>query len=197
MSDIQQEKERIRRRMKRVVGAKSHDERAEAGRKIAESLRETSQWQQARTVFAFLSLPDEPDTGYIIASARADGKRIAAPVTNPERGTMTFYPLRLGEELGTGAYGIHEPSTTEGPLAPSPWTLILVPGRAFDLAGRRVGRGGGYYDRYLGRLRTGCTLVGCCYQAQLVEEVPTTKHDRPVDLVVTEAGAGRCRRDSG
>jgi 5-formyltetrahydrofolate cyclo-ligase len=67
--------------------------------------------------------------------------------------------------------------------------LVLVPGLAFDPQGRRLGFGGGYYDRFLGRVHA--TKVGLTYGCLLLAEVPEELHDVRVDLVVTEAGACR------
>ena len=68
---------------------------------------------------------------------------------------------------------------------------MLVPGLMFDPWGKRLGRGGGYYDRLLGRL-SGATLIGVCFDATLREEVPAEAHDRKVDMVVTESRTIDC-----
>lgn len=64
--------------------------------------------------------------------------------------------------------------------------VILVPGLAFDAAGRRIGRGGGFYDRFLLRLPPATLSVGVAFEAQRIDEVPADPHDRRVDVVVTE-----------
>ena len=68
---------------------------------------------------------------------------------------------------------------------PSEIDFVVSPGLAFDRAGRRLGQGAGYYDRYLPRLRSEVPVVAICFSEQLVEEVPTDAHDLPVDAIVT------------
>jgi len=75
-----------------------------------------------------------------------------------------------------------------GIASPEDIDVAVVPGLAFDRRGHRVGYGGGFYDRFLGRLRPDALTVGICFSVQLVDEVPHGRGDRPVDLVVTEEG---------
>jgi 5-formyltetrahydrofolate cyclo-ligase len=65
--------------------------------------------------------------------------------------------------------------------------VVVVPGLAFTLDGRRLGQGGGHYDRFLARLRADCTTVGAAFAEQLVDDLPTEPHDIRVDMVVTDA----------
>ncbi len=77
---------------------------------------------------------------------------------------------------------------SEPPILVEDLDAVLVPGLAFDLNGRRLGRGGGHYDRFLVRLRPDCLRVGVCFEGQIVDTVPADPWDQPVDAVVTEAG---------
>lgn len=64
--------------------------------------------------------------------------------------------------------------------------VIIVPGLAFTAAGQRLGQGGGWYDRFLPRLRVGCATIGVCFAPQLVTELPTEPHDVVLDVVITD-----------
>lgn len=92
-------------------------------------------------------------------------------------------------------HGVPEPAIGEA-VAPGSLCAILVPGLAFDRRGGRLGRGGGFYDRYLERLGSARapTLIGVCFEAQVTDRVPMESHDRTVDLVVTERSLLKCER---
>lgn len=86
-----------------------------------------------------------------------------------------------------------EPDAASPVVAPAEIDLMLIPGLAFTRAGARLGRGGGYYDRYLARVSPGVIKIGVCFGVQLIEELISEIHDREVDMVVTESDLIRCR----
>lgn len=94
------------------------------------------------------------------------------------------------DDLVPGYRGIREPARKE---PASEVDAAIVPGVAFDERGGRLGYGGGFFDRFLESLDPGVPVVGVCFDAQIVEEVPREPHDRAVDLVVTERRVIRCR----
>ena len=177
--------------------------RAHADSSIALRLTARPEWNAADTVLLYHALPDEVATLPILEDALAAGKRLYLP--RLEGREMHFHRIssaRELRELTPQRMGIAEPpasavrweleelagATGETPGA----TLIVCPGRAFDAAGRRLGRGGSYYDRFLTRLHAyrlpdRLFVVGICYQVQVVPSVPVTPDDQQVDLVVTEA----------
>ncbi|MDD7201307.1 MAG: 5-formyltetrahydrofolate cyclo-ligase [Sphaerochaetaceae bacterium] len=128
----------------------------------------------ARRVFAFVPLPSEVDITPIL-----DTCPIALPRCGKD-GSMEFYAMGKNwrEQGEKKELGVWEPS--EGKLVhPDEGSVMLVPGIAFDRQGFRLGRGGGYYDRYLARFPQLVT-VGVCHSWQLVERVPREIHDMPV-----------------
>jgi 5-formyltetrahydrofolate cyclo-ligase len=102
-----------------------------------------------------------------------------------------------GTTLRLGAFGI--PEATGEPIDPAEIDVVVVPGLAFTPDGRRLGQGGGHFDRFLAALDVGDgrstppLLVGVCFHEQVLDDVPTEPHDRHVDLVVTDRETFRRR----
>lgn len=112
-------------------------------------------------------------------------------------GKEVFLPAVCGEELRfirvaserdfkKGTFGILEPCLTGEALPSDLADIIVLPGVAFDLSGRRIGYGKGFYDRALHRLEGMGRLVGFCYDFQLVDEIAGEPHDVAVDMVITD-----------
>jgi 5-formyltetrahydrofolate cyclo-ligase len=136
-------------------------------------------------VMLFLSMDDELDTDPLIQGVLDAGLEVYAPHT--KRKSRQMVPLRLASlnDVGRGAYGIREP---RGPqhCAPEELSLVVVPAVAYDRQGYRLGRGGGYYDRFLLKLSGRALTVGVVLNRYLWDDVPREAHDQPVQLVVTE-----------
>ncbi len=143
------------------------------------------QTERAETVLLFCGTGREPDTGGIAETLLRRGKRVAMPRCLPGGG-MEARRIRGPEDLSPGAYGIPEPGEDCPVLAGDEIDLILVPCVCCDRAGRRLGRGGGYYDRYLKDLS--CPTVALCPDEWLQTALPADGWDRPVDLVLTGTG---------
>lgn len=146
------------------------------GAAMAEQLSSLPCWRDARRVLGFVSLPDEPDTRPILALAAAEGKDLYLPRCL-EGGTLEFAPAG---SLHTGRYGIPEPdgAALPRPVLASPDTLILVPCLAADRHGTRLGRGAGYYDRFLAGL-AGSSVPKrlLCPAALVLDELPRDSWD--------------------
>ena len=117
-------------------------------------------------------------------------------VTGP--GEMAFFPYREGAPWVKGAHGIPEPvRTPDIPPKYDGFDIVLVPGLAFDRKGGRLGKGLGYYDRFLGRISGSALFVGFAYSEQIVPEAPVDEWDAKMHMLVTEEGVIRCRDDAG
>ncbi|MDR1025468.1 MAG: 5-formyltetrahydrofolate cyclo-ligase, partial [Treponema sp.] len=157
------------------------------GEEAAQLLRDSPLWTQYGTVFLFLSLPDEIDTQPLLELALGAGKQVFAPCTggHGEHGGLTFHRVYSAAGPWTeGPFGIREPPPLDPCPVESP-ALIIVPGLAFDMQGRRLGRGGGYYDRFLA---AGGRSIGLCMPCQLVPQVPVEARDQTVDGLCTGEG---------
>ncbi len=137
-------------------------------------------------VSAFWPLGDEIDLRPLMHALHARGNPVVLPVT-PQRGNpLTFRRWRPGDAMETERFGTLRPTGEE--MVPD---FLLIPLLAFDVAGRRLGYGAGYYDRTLPGL-PGRFRLGCAYAAQQVDEVPAGPYDVRLDAVATERGILRC-----
>lgn len=132
----------------------------------------------------YAALADELPSRPLFEAVRAAGKEALFPRTDGD--SLAFCAVATWEELVPGRYGVAEPSSRASPVVPG--GLVIVPSVAFDRAGHRLGRGGGYYDRAFASRRMAGWLVAVGYAFQLVDEVPHAPHDRRMDAVVTDAG---------
>ena len=145
-------------------------------------------FQKAKTVGMYMPLPDEVDITPLFQCLE---KTFYIPAF--DEAISSYRLAQLTEEFKTGKFGIPEPANPV--FAPRELDVIIVPGIAFDRAGHRLGRGGGFYDRLLPQYRA--LKIGICFDFQClpvlsdegveVEEIPVEPHDCNVDLLVTES----------
>lgn len=138
---------------------------------------------------ALVFLPDhrEPDIEPVIAAWLSAGRLVAAPRCDWERGAFEPVRLRSLDDVVVRRFQVREPASRERVNAED-LGLALVPGTAFDNRGGRLGRGGGFYDRFLAELPPTVRRLGVCFAAQIVDRVPIEAHDAPVDALATEEG---------
>ncbi|WP_455502478.1 5-formyltetrahydrofolate cyclo-ligase [Gemmiger sp.] len=164
-------------------------DRQTVGRGMAEMLFAMPQWQSADTVLAFAAMPDEPDTDLILRRALAEGKRLLLPrvLTRTEMDWVEIPDLSL---LRPGAYGISEPPVGLPAADPAGYAapLALVPCLAASRDGVRLGRGGGYYDRFLAHYKGERLLL--CPEAAVADTLPCDAWDARFapEEILTEKG---------
>ena len=137
----------------------------------------------AQVILAYYSLPDEVCTHQLIDDLVAEGKTVLLPKVL-DTTTMELRLYTGPHDLASGPFGILEPTGSPfhlSALSPS-IDVALIPGIAFDALGHRLGRGRGYYDRFLRTMRP--RLIGLCFDFQIVEVVPFDANDIPVDIVI-------------
>ena len=132
------------------------------------------------SVFCYISGKDECSTIPILCFCLKNGIPLAVPLCE-EDGGMTARPITSLSQLKPGRFGILEP-TSGSEILTSP-DAVIVPGLAFDREGYRLGRGGGYYDRWLAGRK--CRTVGLCHTDRLFDRLPRDGWDVPVDTVQT------------
>ncbi len=136
----------------------------------------------AQTIMLFNALPDEPATLPLLDALCAEGRTILLPRVTSDT-DMELRRYTGTKDLKRGAFGIMEPT---GALFTDyeKIEIVVVPGMAFDAAGHRLGRGKGYYDRFLS-LVPEAYKIGVCLPSHLVNHVPTDDHDVVMDTVIT------------
>jgi len=187
---LKQAKRALRREVLAVRDALPPEDRRARSEAIAPRFLALPDVADAGTVMAFWSFGSEVDTAPLIERLLADGRTTAMPRIEGTHVVPVAY--RPGDEVRETSFGAFEP--LEGRvLDATDLDLVVVPGVAFDDAGRRVGYGGGFYDRLLPGLRPGVPAIALAFSVQLVPEVPTGGMDRRVDAIVTDREVIRCR----
>ena len=143
-------------------------------------VRLTEHLPACKVVMLYCALPDEVPTQGVMAELVAQGKTVLLPKVL-DGATMELRCYQGPQDLREGAYHIMEP--TGAPFTElSRIDIALIPGLAFDAQGHRLGRGKGYYDRFLSAFKG--QTIGVCFDFQKVAEVPVDAHDVSVDRVV-------------
>ena len=160
----------------------------ERARLLAGHLVEAPEIRRAATVAAYVSVSSEPGTGPLLEILRAAGKRVILPVLQPDN-DLDWAAYDGPASLRSAGRGLLEP---DGPLlgfdAVATADAVLVPGLAVGRDGMRLGRGGGSYDRVLGRIPVGTFVCVLLNSEEVLDSVPREDHDRPVSAVATETG---------
>ena len=179
----------LRTQARKAVAALSPAVRAAASAEICRRIEALPEWAGARTVALYAAQASEPD---LAALLDAPGRSYCFPRISGDG--LEFHRCNSMDLLLPGPWQLLEPDPRRCPVVPAlEIDLLCIPGLAFTRAGGRLGRGGGYYDRFLGRVRPEAAALGICFHAQLVPAMPLEIHDREMSRVVTEAEAFRCR----
>jgi 5-formyltetrahydrofolate cyclo-ligase len=152
------------------------------------------EYTRAEIIMAFLSTPYEVDTQLLVQRSWMDLKRVCAPrVSWDQRRMMPIEITSVSNEVREDALGIREPVAGQ-PVPIADIDLVVLPGLAFDLQGNRLGRGRGFYDRFLSHPDYHGTSCAVAFEEQIIEEVPVGPHDVSVDMLVTDQEVRRFRR---
>ena len=176
------DKKQLRREIKSAIMALSDEQKSEQSARVVEAVEAIVRERQPQVLALFWPLADEVDVRALFG---LKGCRIVLPrIVNDadDIAQMEFFEYSASE-LARGAYGIMEPQSAKACRA-GEIDMMVVPGVAFTAAGERIGRGKGYYDRYLSRESFHAYCVGVCFACQMREELSTEPHDKRVDAVV-------------
>ena len=182
-STITAEKARLRRQALDWLAALSPPERIAGDESLFRRFLALPQIESVRTVLLYHGMDTEPDTVRLLSPLWDMGKQVCLPRCLPGN-QMEARLVQRDSTLVRHPYGMLEPGPDCPLIPPDQIDLVLVPGLAFDRSGGRLGRGGGYYDRWLAGF-SGVTAA-LCRDGLLMEAIPRLPHDLGVDLVITE-----------
>lgn len=183
-----QAKRELRRRVIAGRDAMPAAQRQALSEAICTRVAESREFRKASFVLLFASFGSEVDTMGLLRTALQAGKRLALPRVHPATRELELREVTSVEhDLAPGLWGIPEPIPERCPqVGLADIDFVLIPGVAFDRALRRLGYGGGYYDRILGELPHGARAMAICFAAQLVPAVPAEDRDVRVPILMTE-----------
>ncbi|HWB19598.1 MAG TPA: 5-formyltetrahydrofolate cyclo-ligase [Phycisphaerales bacterium] len=185
--EIIQLKRTIRTRVRSVIASLSEDFRHIASVSASARLTSLAQCQAASYIMLYMPLPDEVDVTPIAVRCFQRNQSICVPRVDWDRKEM--HPVEIksldNKTLHTDAHGLRQP-TVGTPIPVDMIDLVIVPGLAFDLNGTRLGRGAGYYDRFLARLRPSALRVGIAFDQQITDPLPVAPHDQRMNLIITD-----------
>ena len=182
----------LRARILSVRRAMPPDQRVAAGRQLRDAVLGLPELQMAGTVAAYIAIGTEPATQGLIFALWKRGTYVLLPVLLPD-GDLDWATYEGPESLVPGPRGLLQPGgDRRGVTAICSADLVVVPALAVDRAGRRLGRGGGSYDRSLARVGSAILTVALLYEGELLEEVPAGGHDQLVRAAALP-GQGICR----
>ena len=180
-----EEKQRLRRVIQELECQLSPRYKAESSQAISARLLAMPEYQEADTVFCFVGTEREIDTRPILKDALSSGKRLCVPLCAGP-GVMELRQITDLDQLSPGAYGIPEPPAGAPRVDTDAVDFAILPCVTCNHPGQRLGRGGGYYDRFLAHYRGGTVLL--CREKLIRDEIPLEPHDYPVPWVLTERG---------
>lgn len=192
MSDhpqLKEMKKKIRTEAKALAASLAPEYRRSASDAVFRAVTAMPEYREAETIFCFVSMPSEVDTNPLIRDALTKNKRVCVPKCL-SLGHMEAYPITsMEKDLKPGTWNIPEPREGILPVSPEELDLVIVPCCAAAPDGRRLGFGGGFYDRFL--LRTDAFRALICYGRLLREDIPTGEYDLRMDAVISEQGVLR------
>ena len=156
---------------------------------ITEKLLSMDCLQQANTVMLYLDFNNEVKTNQLITKLISLRKTVASPVTiKDERKLIPYEIINLKEGINLGAYGIREPNKNiSNEIDVKNIDVLIVPAVAYDKNCYRLGYGGGYYDRFIERLRDDAITIGIAFDLQLFDSIPKEEHDAQLNYIITES----------
>lgn len=183
------DKRALRDQLLRRAGGLSGEYIAEASAKMTALLLRCPVYRESRALFVYVSTAREPDTAGILADAWRSGKAVYVPKCLPG-GHMRAVKIESRADLEPGFAGILEPADGLPEALPGGIDLAIVPCAGVARDGRRLGRGGGYYDRFLAETRA--VKLCLCFEKLLSNDIPTAAHDVRMDYIAIENEIIRC-----
>jgi 5-formyltetrahydrofolate cyclo-ligase len=191
-----EQKSQIRSHLRSVLSKLTESDRHAKSLAACALLASTPEFQAASTIMLFLSTPTEVDTATLALRAWQQGKTVVVPKVSWNARRMV--PIEIGslssDQLQM-SHGVREP-VAGNPVPLSMLDLVVVPGLGFTPAGYRIGRGMGFYDRFLAQDEFLGTSCGLAFEEQIVPSVPTLDHDIALGMLATDRGIRRLNTPS-
>lgn len=181
----------IRRQLRDVLSQLSEADREVKSSLACGLLAKSPEFALAKVVMLFLSMPNEINTAPLALRCWQTGKTVVVPkVSWSQRRMLPVEVTCLQKGMTTSGLGVPEP-VAGAPIPVDLIDLVVVPGLGFDRSGHRIGRGMGFYDRFLAQPEFIGLSCGLCFEEQLVDELPVLEHDVPLSMIVTDQGVRR------
>lgn len=180
-------KEEIRKRIGELLKQQKEEQRLLKSRVIAEQVINLQGFQKAKAIVFYASFAGEVDTFGLMKKALELDKTVVLPCIVPAAKKLELRRIRnLDNDLEYGPYNIRQPKSDKTDLVSFKQVdFVIVPGVAFDRSNNRLGRGAGYYDRFLASLSSDVFSVGLAFDFQIIERLPIDLHDVPVKRVIS------------
>ncbi len=187
---LKEEKLRVRRELKETAAAFSKSYISEASREVCEKVLQSSEFRDSSVIFGYLSFRNEISVDGVLEEALRLGKTVAVPwiFSQTEMKAVLLHSLY---NLPLDRYGIRTAPEPVTLVEPGTIDLILVPGAGFAVTGHRMGRGAGFYDRFLTYVRG--FRLGITCDRLLRDGIPVDEYDQPVEALVTETRFIYCK----
>lgn len=191
MSDPMQTKPALRRALREKLGALTEAQRHQKSLAACSFLAASAEFHTARVVMLYLSMASEVDTSPLALKCWQSGKTVVVPkVSWNQRRMLPVEISSLTDQVATSGLGVREPMSGK-PVPVDLIDLVVVPGLGFTDKGFRIGRGMGFYDRFLAQPDFVGVSCGLAFEEQVVEDLPVLDHDVPLSMLVTDRGVRR------
>lgn len=188
----------LRHRMRTLLATITPEQRHARSLDVCHQLEDTPEFRRAETIMLFLSMEQEVETATLVLQAWKEGKTVALPrVRWAQRQIEPVVIKSLDTSPNPAGQGLRDPLGGT-PISLGRIDLVAVPGLAFDRRGYRLGRGKGFYDRFLSQKDFHALRIALCFQEQLLDELlPVESHDIPMNMIVTDQKILRCNHPAG
>jgi 5-formyltetrahydrofolate cyclo-ligase len=188
MDAINVRKEQLRKKILGILLSLTKDDIKRRSTDVTNNISKLKIYKAAKLVMAYFPLKGEVD---LLGMIRKDlkSKRFCFPVVDKASGMLRVFQVQdLARDFVPGLYGVMEPDVSRSvEVSPEDIDLVLVPGVAFDLKKHRLGRGGGFYDRFLRLIRPPAVKIGTAFDCQITDDLPfKSAYDIAMDTVVME-----------
>ncbi|HEX2972835.1 MAG TPA: 5-formyltetrahydrofolate cyclo-ligase [Tepidisphaeraceae bacterium] len=181
----------IRKLLRERLASLSEEQRHQKSLSACSFLVGTPEFQAARVVMLYLSMPTEVATASLALRCWQQGKTVVVPkVSWDQRRMLPVEITSLQTNLAMTGHGVREPIAGQ-PIPIDLINLVVVPGLGFTAQGHRIGRGMGFYDRFLAQPEFMGLSCGLAFEEQILENIPVLDHDMPLGMLVTDHGIRR------